>query len=180
MLLAANQSCLIVIDMQERLMPAIHEGDKAIANAVILLKAANRLKIPQIMTRQYPKGLGNTVPELAELSPVESVFDKMHFACTKEPGFMARVNGLGRERIVVVGAEAHVCVLQTVLGLRSEGKDVYVVADSVSSRTSANKEAALLRMRDAGAQLVTTEMVVFEWLDKAGTPEFKELSSLIK
>ncbi|MCW9034851.1 MAG: hydrolase [Rhodospirillales bacterium] len=180
MLLTANQCCLILIDMQERLAPAIHEGDKAVANGVILMKAATRLEVPQVVTRQYPKGLGDSVPDIAALTPQGAVFDKTHFACTQEPGFTQQVNGLGREKIVVAGMEAHVCVLQTVLGLRSEGKDVYVVADAISSRTQANKEAALVRMRDAGAHLVTTEMVVFEWLEKAGTPEFKELSALIK
>jgi len=180
MLLSAAKSCLVIIDMQERLIPAIHNGDAAVARAGLLATAATRLEVPLIVTRQYPKGLGDTVETLRGLYSEDCNFDKTYFASTGESGFKQRLDALAREQVVVVGTEAHVCVLQTVLGLRADGKSVFVVADAVGSRTAENRELGLARMRDAGAQIVSTEMVVFEWLEKAGTPEFKELSALIK
>ena len=180
MLLSASQSCLLIIDMQERLIPAIYQGGAAVERAALLATAAAKLGVPVLVTRQYPKGLGGTVETLRRLYPEGSNFDKTHFASTGESGFKERLEGLGRSQIVVVGAEAHVCVLQTVLGLREDGKSVFVVADAVGSRTPADKELGLARMRDGGAQIVSSEMVVFEWLEKAGTPVFKELSALIK
>ncbi len=180
MRMKANQSALIVVDLQERLIPAIHEGGRVIANARILMQAANRLDVPTLISEQYSKGLGHSVPDIAELAEVESTLEKMHFSCLSDSEIERRLRELGRKQAVVCGTEAHVCVLQSVLELIELGYQVFVVEDAVSSRTPESKRIAMTRMQAAGVQAVTTEMVVFEWLEKAGTPEFKELSALIK
>ncbi|HYH40175.1 MAG TPA: hydrolase [Azospirillum sp.] len=180
MLLSPERSTLVVVDVQERLAPAIHEAGRVIRNAGILLDSAGALGIPVLASEQYPRGLGATVPALRERLPADAVVEKIHFACTGEPGFVQRLDAFGRDQIVVCGMEAHVCVLQTVLGLRAMGRAVTLVADAVSSRAPANAELAIARMRAHGVEIVSTEMVVFEWLQRAGTPVFKTLSTLIK
>ncbi|MFZ0692965.1 MAG: hydrolase [Alphaproteobacteria bacterium] len=180
MLLKRERSCLLVIDVQERLMTAMNEGARLIANTALLVKAARRLGVPVLVSEQYPKGLGPTLPELSALAPGESVVTKMEFSCTEAPGYRDRLKATGRDQAVLAGIEAHVCVLQTALGLRTLGYPVFVVADAVASRRPASVALALDRMREAGCSIVTAEMVVFEWLGRAGTPEFKELSALVK
>jgi len=178
--LRAAESCLLVVDVQPKLAATVHQPDTLTANAAILMRAARRLDIPLLVSEQYPKGLGPTIPELAKLAPEGSVLEKLHFSCLGDPGFSLRFEGLGRHQAVLVGIEAHVCVLQTALDLLERRHAVFVVADAVSSRTPDNVAAALARLAAAGACVVTTEMVLFEWLDHAGTPEFRELSALIK
>lgn len=190
MLLSADRSALVVIDIQERLAPAVHAGERIVHNVTVLLRAARRLGVPVLATEQYPKGLGRTLPAVADHLPAEhlpaehlpggGVIEKMHFGCVGEAAFNERLAGLDRRQIVLTGMEAHVCVLQTALGLVEQGLDVFIVADATSSRTAANAELGIERMRANGVEVVTTEMVVFEWLHKAGTPAFKELSRLIK
>ncbi len=180
MLIKAETSCLLVIDIQSRLLPAMAAGNKVVANSGVLLTAARRLGVPVLASEQYPQGIGRTVPEVAELLPPGSVAEKLHFSCLGDAAFGARLLEIGRPQAVLAGIEAHVCVLQTAEDLVASGLDVFVVADATSSRSPSNHQAALERMRAAGARIVTTEMVVFEWLAKAGTPEFKELSALIK
>lgn len=180
MLLDRHQSLLLVVDVQEKLAPAIHEGPAAIANNRRLLGAADRLGIPVIVSEQYVRGLGHTVPDLLPLPTGAHRFEKMHFSCTREPGFLELIATTGRRQIIVTGMEAHVCVLQTVLGLVAAGHEVHLVEDAASSRTPANRTAAIARARAAGAGIVTTEMVVFEWLERAGTDEFRTLLPLIK
>lgn len=180
MLLTREKSCLLVIDVQERLMTAMSEGARLRANGALLLKAAGKLGVPVLVSEQYPKGLGPTLPELANLAPEDSVVTKMEFSCTAAPGYLDRLKATGRGQPVLAGIEAHVCVLQTALGLRALGYPVFVVADAVASRRPESVALAIARMRDEGCSIVTTEMVVFEWLGRAGTPEFKELSALVK
>ncbi|MCW9040189.1 MAG: isochorismatase family protein [Rhodospirillales bacterium] len=180
MLMDAARSALLVIDVQERLMPAIYEAKRVVSNARILMRAATRLDIPMLVSEQYPKGLGHSVSAVAELAPTGAVLEKVHFSCVSDRDYLERFRSLGRGQAVVCGAEAHVCVLQTVMGLLEENAAVFVVADAVSSRTPRNHRLAIQRMRAAGASIVSTEMAIFEWLNKAGTPEFKELSALIK
>ena len=167
-------SRLLLVDHQLRLMPAIHDGAAVIACARTLAKAADMLGVPILRTEQYPKGLGATVPELAGFG---ATIEKMTFGSCATPGFPEHV---AESHVVVSGCEAHVCVLQTVFGLLDLGKTVFVVADAVGSRAPASKTAALERMARAGAEIVTTEMVVFEWLGTAAHPQFRELSQLIK
>jgi len=180
MLIDRHQSLLLIVDIQEKLAPAIHEGAAAIANNQRLLAAADRLGVPIVVSEQYVRGLGPTVQDLQPLPPRAQRFEKMHFSCAREPGFLDLIADSGRRRIIVTGMEAHVCVLQTVLGLLDAGYAVCLVEDATSSRTPANRAAAISRMREAGADIVTTEMVLFEWLERAGTDEFRTLLPLIK
>lgn len=180
MLITVDQSCLLVIDIQDRLAPTMANPDMVIDNTTVLLKAAESLEVPVLVSEQYPRGLGSTVPQLASMVSPDAVVEKVHFSCIGDEGYVRRFREIGRSQAVLVGIEAHVCVLQTAEQLIGAGCDVFVVADATSSRTTANHGAALERMRADGAHIVTTEMVAFEWLAKAGTPEFKEISALIK
>ncbi|MBL8666768.1 MAG: hydrolase [Rhodospirillales bacterium] len=180
MLMSAPASCLLVVDIQERLAPKVKAPHAVIENAAVLLKVARRLDVPVLVSEQYPRGLGATVPELAALLVDGETIEKLHFSCIAEQGFADRFRGLGRPQAVVAGMEAHVCVLQTADDLLAGGTETFVVQDATSSRTECDHAAAMARLREAGARIVTTEMVVFEWLAKAGTPAFKELSPLIK
>lgn len=168
--LTADSSVLLVVDLQERLMPAISGGPEVLRNAGRLVRAATRLDVPVTTTEQDPAKLGPTVAELAEVLPSPAV-TKSTFAAELD---------LPRARAVVCGCEAHVCVLQTVLALRAGGHEVAVVADAIGSRAPENREAAVARMRDHGVDVVTTEMVVFEWLGASTNPAFREVQALIK
>jgi nicotinamidase-related amidase len=176
MLMRVETSCLLVVDFQERLMPAIHQADSVVANGAWLIRIAQRLGVPVLASEQYPQGLGHTVAAIRELLPADAFVAKTHFSCAAERDCMRRIDALDREQIVVIGAEAHVCVLQTALGLRAAGKEVYLVADAVSSRSPRDVELALERMRAEGVRVVSREMVAFEWLHQAGTDRFRAIS----
>ncbi len=182
MLIEADSSCLIVIDMQARLVPAMQAPARTIRNARILLTAAAELSIPAIVTEQYPQGLGPTVPEVAQAAAAAraTVLPKMHFSSHRDPGFAEAFRATGRRQAVIAGMEAHICVLQTAVSLMEAGYGVFVVTDATSSRTLESERACLDRLQAAGAGIVTTEMVVFEWLGQAGTPAFKTLLPLVK
>ena len=171
-----EHSQLLLIDFQARLMPAIDGAAAAIANARRLLDAANLLDVPVAFTEQYAKGLGPTVTDLP--APPAQVAHKMTFDACRSPTLQERL-APGRA-LVVAGCEAHVCVLQTVLGLLDAGRQVQVVRDAIGSRRAESKEAAIARMERHGAEIVTTEMVVFEWLESAEHPRFREVVALIK
>ena len=172
----ALKSTLLVVDFQSRLMPAIDQGEAAVANARRLIDAAAMLEVPTLFTEQNARGLGPTVPELA---PDPSLLaHKMTFDAVREPSFLGRL--AEEHAIVVAGCEAHVCVLQTVLGLLDAGRAVYVVRDALGARRAESKETALRRMERHGAEIVTTEMVVFEWLGTAEHPRFRDAIALIK
>lgn len=180
MILNRTRSVLLVIDVQERLAPSMADSTETIRNCGVLMKAAARLGVPMIVSQQYPKGLGPTVPELAALAPADAVFDKVHFSCAANPDIEARIESLARDQIVVTGMETHICVMQTALGLAERGFGVSVAGDATSSRRNADRDLAFRRFAHSGIALVSTEMVMFEWLEQAGTPEFKELQALIK
>jgi nicotinamidase-related amidase len=184
MLLQAGRSHLLVIDLQAKLMPAICDGESVIRSVTTLLRAAGRLGVPVTVTEQYPKGLGPTVPSVMGALPADpAILPKTSFSAAGDPPTMERIAALrgdGRDQIVICGAEAHVCVLQTALALRSAGFEVFVVADAVSSRAVNSVSAACARLLHAGCHWVTMEMVVFEWLQRAGTDEFRALSPLLK
>jgi nicotinamidase-related amidase len=175
MLIEAKRSCLLIVDMQEKLLPAIADTQTVLSNTVWLVRAATRLGVSILISEQYPKGLGHTVPELSALMTAPAM-EKTHFSCTVEPTCRERIMASRREQIILTGIEAHVCVLQTALGLLEMEKEVYVVADCVGSRQPFDKELALARMRAAGIQVVSREMVVFEWLHQSDTPLFREVS----
>ena len=156
-------------------MAAIHHGAGVVENARRLLDAAARLEVPVVRTEQNPKGLGPTVPDLVGVEA--SVVTKMTFDACRAEGL---VETLPEGDVVMAGCEAHVCVLQTALGLVERGRDVYVVADAVGSRHPENKQAALRRLERGGVEIVTTEMVIFEWLETAAHPQFKAVMGLIR
>jgi nicotinamidase-related amidase len=177
--IARESSGLLLIDLQARLMPAIADSETVLLNAGRLLKAARLLDVPVMLTEQNPNGLGPTVPALlAEAGNEIKILAKQSFDACRAPGFFEQLPG--RAETVVAGCEAHVCVLQTALGLLAAGKRVHVVRDAVGSRRSESKAAALERLASHGAEIVTTEMVLFEWLGTAGHPRFREIVALIK
>lgn len=180
MLIQSEKSLLLVIDVQERLTPAIFDAPRLTANIIKLLKAAKLLEVPCLGTEQYPKGLGKTLDEVAVLIPADSMIEKIYFSAMGEPGFAERLEATGRKQIVVVGMEAHICVLQTTMELRDAGYEVFAVDDGMGSRVRANTDLAIDRMRPAGVEVVSTEMVVFEWARRANRDCFKQLSALIK
>ena len=200
MLLDSQDSQLVLVDYQSRLMPAMQEGPAVVANALRLAQAAQRLAVPVWGTEQNPDKLGPNPPELRALC--QRTLAKMHFsACAdgllsllrppaKAPGGNARSlpkhlqkvvpTAPERHSVVIAGCEAHVCLLQTALELLEEEMDVWVVTDACTSRTLRNRDAAYDRLAAAGAELVTTEMVLFEWLRTCESPEFKAVQALIK
>ncbi len=180
MLLNADQSCLVIVDMQENLLPAVMEPGRLVANCAFLMKSAVRLGVPVLITEQYTKGLGPTVKGLGSLENGAQVIEKLEFSCMANEDFVEKFAGLGRPQAIITGMETHVCVLQTVLQLCALGHQAFVVGDATSSRGAMDARLAIQRMRAGGAQIVSTEMVAFEWLGRAATPEFKEISTLIK
>lgn len=180
MLLAAPESLLLVIDIQDRLLPAVQHGPRVLHNAGILLQAARALAVPAILTEQYPKGLGATVAPLLVAAGGAPVLEKMHFSAWAEPVVRAHVSQSDRPQVVIAGLEAHVCVLQTALDLVDSGRRVAVVADAIASRHDDSAAVARDRMAASGIALVTTEMCLFEWLGSASNPQFRTLSALIK
>lgn len=183
-LIERDRSHLVVVDLQERLLPAIHAGEAALRRACILVEAAGRLDVPVTVTEQYPRGLGPSVGPLREALPHEArIVEKITFAATGAPDFALRVAELratGRDQVVVCGTEAHVCVLQTALGLKATGLDVFIAVDAVGSRVPESVTTATARLVQAGCVPVTTEMAVFEWLERAGSDTFRAVSALIK
>lgn len=175
MLLDADRSTLLVIDVQEKLVPAIDDRDRLVTGIGWLVRAALKLGVPVAATEQNPKGLGATVPAIGELLPAAAIGGKMHFSCVAA-GCLPALPGADRAQVVIAGIEAHVCVLQTALELVEEGREVYVVADAVGSRRALDRDLALARMRQDGVRIVTREMAVFEWLKLAGTAVFRDVS----
>lgn len=183
MLLQASSSQLLIVDVQERLLPAMAEPEKVVRGCRILLEAALELSVPAMISEQYPKGLGRTVAPILEKAQSAEVLPKTAFACTVDPAIaeeLARRVAQGRTQVVVAGLEAHVCVLQTCLGLAAAGLQPLCVVDAVSARDAASVEATKSRLQHAGIAQGTVEMVLFEWLGAAGTPAFRKLSALIR
>jgi nicotinamidase-related amidase len=180
MLIEAATSALLLIDVQQRLAPAVQHGEACVARCRILLEAAQRLGVPALATEQYPAGLGPTVTELAALLAPERRLAKVCFAAGTDPRVAAALQALGRSQILLCGMEAHVCVLQTALDLPRLGLQPVVVADAVASRRAESRALALERLRANGVEVVDSEMVLFEWLAAAGTADFKALIKLIK
>ncbi|WP_438950943.1 isochorismatase family protein [Porticoccus sp.] len=172
-----TQSLLLVIDMQARLLPAINQGEQVVRNLERLIQSARTLGIPVVYTEQYPRGLGATTPTLAAREG-ETVLEKMTFNAVKTGQLLALAGS--RQQWVIGGCESHVCVLQTVLGLREAGKKVYLVSDAVGSRKPHDREAAIARMAHHGTEIVTAEMVIFEWLGSAEHPRFRDLLQPLK
>ena len=179
-----EEAVLLVVDVQERLVPAIHKDlyPRALRNMQIAIEAAGTLGIPILLTEQYPKGLGRTVPEvMGALDGKEyRLVEKMTFSCARDEGFLSAVSELHRRQVILVGMETHVCVYQTSVDLCRAGYSLFILDDAVSSRFLHNYQSGLQALRDAGCTVISTETAIFELLKVAATPEFKKVSSLIK
>lgn len=178
-LLSRTVSKLLIVDVQEKLVPLIFNAERMIGNCRRLLQGAKILEVPVFATEQYPKGLGATVGPLKELC--NSIPEKLRFSCAEVLNWgTAAEQTDNRFQIVVAGIESHVCVLQTVFDLLAAGFQVFVPADAIASRGELDWKIALDRMSNGGAVITTTESVLFEWCERSGTPEFKQISQLIK
>jgi nicotinamidase-related amidase len=175
-----EDSVLLIIDIQERLAVVMREKDRVVGNTRHLIELAKMIGLPVVVTEQYPKGLGRTVPELQTAIPDGKPIEKLAFNCCGEPAFLSEIRRLDRKKVVVAGMETHICVLQTTVGLLQEGFVPHVVQDAMCSRTEENWKTGIEFMRDAGAVITCTETVLFQLLKAAGTEEFKAISKRIK
>lgn len=179
-----EDALLLVVDVQERLVPAIHQElyPRSLKNMKIMIESAGTLGVPILLTEQYPKGLGRTVPEI--LSALEGkeyrLIEKVTFSCARDEGFLGAVSSANRKQVVIVGMETHVCVYQTSVDLIRAGYSLFVLDDAVSSRFLHNYQSGIAALRDAGATVVSTETAVFQLLKVAATPEFKKVSPFIR
>ena len=180
MLIDLQRSLLLIVDMQERLLPALSGGELALARAAFLIRAAKRMKSPILVSEHYASGIGRTSEMLINVLPTECFMQKIHFSCLAEPDCRLRIAEAQRQQILICGTETHVCVQQTALDLNEAGYETFVVADATASRRQDDKHLALERMRAAGIVIVSAEMVVFEWMRQGDTPLFREMLSLIK
>jgi nicotinamidase-related amidase len=178
--LRRKNTALIVVDIQERLLPQIFEKERLVENTVRLIRGLNILHIPILVTEQYRKGLGATAPQVAVAIPGFSPIEKMAFSACGAKGFNSALRAKKIKDVLLCGMEAHVCITLTCLDLLQDGFQVFVVADAVSSRTPDNRSVGLERMRDAGASIVSVEMVLFELLERCGTDEFKQILKLVR
>jgi nicotinamidase-related amidase len=177
-MMSRSDSALLVVDVQEKLVPAIGAAARVVWNVRRLIDGAKVLGLPVLATEQYPQGLGATVPELA--SRLEHRPAKLSFSCRELPDWFADLRQRNIEKLLVSGLETHVCIQQTVLDLLADGWRVYVAADAVGSRYEIDHQTALRRMDSSGAVLTTTEAALLEWCQIAGTPEFKQISRLVR
>lgn len=173
----ASRSILVVIDLQEKLMPAIHDGASVVQRALVLSQAARLMEVPVIGTAQNPERLGPNLRDVHALC--NPMIAKNDFDACAKAGFLSALD-TARDDLIILGCEAHVCVLQTVLGLLRRNRRVRVAADAVGSRRLLDRDIALQRMQAAGAELVTSEMVMFEWMRSCTHPRFREVLKLIK
>lgn len=178
--LDATKTALLLIDFQERLFPVMHDKEKLLKNVIKLTKGAKVLEVPIILTEQYPKGLGPTIPEIKELIPEIKAVEKVCFSCTDEANFNKALEMLKRKQVLIAGIEAHICVYQTAMALARSGYEVQVVGDAVASRDPENKQTALTKLGAAGISTTTVEMALFELLKVAQGDKFKQISGIVK
>ncbi|MBD3181127.1 isochorismatase family protein [Candidatus Poribacteria bacterium] len=174
-----DKTAFIMIDIQERFLPVIHEIYDVIENSNRLVKGTSILDIPLLVTEQYPKGLGPTVNNI-ELDDNQKIIEKISFGCFGCIDFVDEINKINVDSLVIFGIESHVCVLKTSLEALDRGYEVHVIADATSSRTLDNKHIALERLRQSGAFIASTEMILFLLMEKSGSDEFKAISKLVK
>jgi nicotinamidase-related amidase len=178
-LINREDTALLVIDVQERLMPVIHNNQQVFEQVNRLIRGAQILRVSTIVTEQYPKGLGHTCAEV-QVPDDASVIQKISFSCLLSEPVKFKLQEQSIHSLILCGVESHICVLKTALEALKLGYQVHVVADAVSSRTESSKKLALDRMRQSGAFIVNTEMILFQLMQEAGTEEFKAISQLIK
>lgn len=175
-----DKAVLVIVDIQERLADVMSERQRVVDNCLHLIEICRLFHIPVFLNEQYPKGLGPTVKEIKKaLSPYEPI-EKMTFSCCGQPDFLGKLASVNRKKVILCGMETHVCVLQTCIGILKGGYNVHVVKDAICSRTTDNFKTAIEFMRDAGAVITSTETVLFQLLEKAGTEEFKIMAKRIK
>lgn len=180
-LLRPERAVIVAIDLQEKLLPAIADRQKVVTNTVLILRLAEVLGIPVVLTTQYRKGLGETVAEVSAAAPGVTPLDKTTFGCFLDDAFLRRLSELGsRDQLVVAGVESHICVAQTVLGALEKSYAVHVLSDAIGSRTEANREVGLRRMERAGALVSSAEMCVYELLGRSDTAAFKKILPHLK
>jgi len=179
-MLTTDNTVLVLIDFQERLFPVMHDKEKLLRNVLKLIEGAKVLEIPVVMTEQYPKGLGPTLPEIKELLPDIKPIEKVCFNCCDEGAFCQSLEALKRRQVLLAGIEAHICVYQTAMALSKAGYEVQVAGDCVSSREPENKLVSFLRMGAAGVSPTTMEMALFEMLKVAKGDKFKQISNIVK
>ncbi|NJN67215.1 MAG: hydrolase [Chloroflexaceae bacterium] len=179
-MLEPTTTVLLIIDVQGNLAQAMDQKETLFANLTTLIRGAHVLELPIILTEQYPKGLGPTIPEIADLLPGIQPISKVAFSCCGEERFMQALTALNRSQVLVAGIEAHVCVYQTAADLLRRGYEVEIVTDAVSSRTASNRDTGLARMKDCGARLTSVEMALFELMKVAGGDQFKAIQKLVK
>jgi isochorismate hydrolase len=178
-MLVAEDSFLVVVDVQGKLAEVMHNRDDMFGNIARLTQAAAPLQVSMLVTEQLPDKLGPTRAEVSAALKEIPVVAKSSFSCAGEPAFMAALKASGKRQIVLCGIEAHICVLQTALQLLEEGYAVFVVADAVSSRDPENRRLALERMRQHGADIIVTESALFEWIRDAAHPAFREVRKVL-
>lgn len=180
MKLKKEDTLVLVIDYQEKLMPAMHNKDAFIPRTCMFLKGIHALGIEAIASEQYPKGLGSTVPEIKEAAGIVPYLPKSTFSCMDDEGIRAAVEASNCKNILICGAELHICVLQTAMDLVAEGKTVAIVSDCVGSRTAYDMEIGLIRAQQEGILLTTAEAILFELQQVGSGPVFKTISKLVK
>jgi nicotinamidase-related amidase len=180
--LLSDSCALVVVDIQEKLLPPIYQKEQLVKNSQLLIRLAGILKIPALVTTQYAKGLGETLPEIISLLPETQPIDKQMFSCFGSDQFCSSLKRLpgNRNTLLLCGMESHICVMQTALAALNEGYIVHVASDAVSSRTEWNWKIGLDRMRAAGAVISSTEMMIYELLRSSGAPAFRELLPYLK
>ena len=181
-LVRAEQCALVVVDIQEKLLPPIFNKDELVRNAQLLVRLAGILELPTLVTTQYSKGLGSTVAEVNSLLGAAQPIDKLQFGCFGCGEFRSALKSIpgNRNTLLVCGMEAHICVMQTVLGALNDGYLVHVASDAIGSRVRWNWDIGIDRMRAAGAVISTTEMMIYELLRSSGSPQFKEMLPYLK
>ena len=181
-LLSATNTALVIVDVQERLVPAVWDHGQIVWNTRRLIEGAGLFEIPVIVTEQYPKGLGPTMPELVAALPENTpVIEKKSFSACLVPEFLDELSR--REnvcKVLLTGMESHVCILQTALDLLSLGYEVHLAADAVGSRCAGDRKIALRRLESSGVMLTTTESVLFQWCRSADAPQFKAVSKIVR
>ncbi|CAB0150804.1 hypothetical protein PSI9734_01243 [Pseudidiomarina piscicola] len=176
MLLDVANSTLVIVDVQEKLAPVIHQRDQLIARMRWLGEIAHELDVCTLVTEQYPKGLGISVDDLSAVIENARVVEKLHFSAWQEPMFKDVITQQGKKQVVLMGMEAHVCILQTAHDLKQAGYHVFVVEDAVGSRRESDKQTALARLRQLDIHIVSSEMVAYEWLHQSGTDTFRHIT----
>ena len=180
MLIESQRSLLLLIDFQMRLLPAIEQGEARVARARLLLDVARLLGVPVLASEQYPKGLGPTVSALREHLAASEILDKLTFSCGREARLREAILSSGRDQLILADVETHVCVLQTALDVRAQGLQPFVVADATGARDEQRRQLGFERMRAEGVRIVHSEMVIFEWLQQAGTDLFRKVAPLLR